>query len=386
MAITYIVGNPGSGKTYFAVNQIYEYFVLPTLPNKRILGFEIKRKLKIFDYLYCYTNINGLKFDISDKLISFDFDIFYLNLTHLYNLYNQGLNDDELNIKANELNLFKVMFVIDEAHNFLKNKDDKILIWWLTYHRHLHQEIIFITQDLSLISNEYKRIAEFFYKALDSGKRIYKNSLRYVQFSSYKLYQKDIVTRFSLSLNKEVFSLYKSGDNKPNKSFFLKVFTFLLFSILTLIFCFYIFISFFKSDEIKENNISKESNINLNLNISPNTIKDKSENNLFSNLELIDGSLKDLPLKNVDINNSSVYKILCIDTTCHIDDKNQNFMHFPLEYFHFILNEFPPIYHYKNKVNKGYQHFIIFNFEVFNNLKKGVLKNEKNTSFTRSLF
>ncbi|EIX7887894.1 zonula occludens toxin, partial [Campylobacter jejuni] len=46
MAITYIVGNPGSGKTYFAVNQIYEYFVLPTLPNKRILGFEIKRKLK----------------------------------------------------------------------------------------------------------------------------------------------------------------------------------------------------------------------------------------------------------------------------------------------------------------------------------------------------
>ncbi|ECR1306136.1 hypothetical protein F0Y29_08495, partial [Campylobacter jejuni] len=101
MAITYIVGNPGSGKTYFAVNQIYEYFVLPTLPNKRILGFEIKRKLKIFDYLYCYTNINGLKFDISDKLISFDFDIFYLNLTHLYNLYNQGLNDDELNIKAN---------------------------------------------------------------------------------------------------------------------------------------------------------------------------------------------------------------------------------------------------------------------------------------------
>lgn len=35
MAITYIVGNPGSGKTYFAVNKLYEYFVEPTLKNKK---------------------------------------------------------------------------------------------------------------------------------------------------------------------------------------------------------------------------------------------------------------------------------------------------------------------------------------------------------------
>lgn len=162
MAITYIVGNPGSGKTYFAVHKIYEFFIEPKLPVKKIFGFKLKRKLKNFDYLYCYTNINGLDFSISNKLLSFDFDVFYLCLIELYNLYNQGVNDDTLNLKANELKLFKIMLIIDEAHNILKNKDDKILIWWLTYHRHLHQEIIFITQDLSLISSEYKRIAEFF--------------------------------------------------------------------------------------------------------------------------------------------------------------------------------------------------------------------------------
>lgn len=229
MAITYIVGNPGSGKTYFAVNKLYEYFVEPTLKNKKILGFEIKRKIKTFDYLYCYTNINGLKFDISNKLLKFDFDVFYLYLSELYNLYSNSANDDEINIKANELKLFKLMFIIDEIHNVFKNKDDKILIWWLTYHRHIHQEIILITQDLSLVSNEYKRVAEFFYKALDSGKRISKNSFRYAQFSSYKMYGKDLVFRFSLKANQEVFNLYQSGKSSSNKSFLLKFLFLLLF-------------------------------------------------------------------------------------------------------------------------------------------------------------
>lgn len=243
MAIAYIVGNPGSGKTYFAVNKLYEYFVEPTLKNKKILGFEIKRKIKTFDYLYCYTNINGLKFDISNKLLKFDFDVFYLYLSELYNLYSNSANDDEINIKANELKLFKSMFIIDEIHNVFKNKDDKILIWWLTYHRHIHQEIILITQDLSLVSNEYKRVAEFFYKALDSGKRISKNSFRYAQFSSYKMYGKDLVFRFSLKANQEVFNLYQSGKSSSNKSFFTKIFIFAFISFFSFNF---IFLYFFK--------------------------------------------------------------------------------------------------------------------------------------------
>lgn len=126
MAITYIVGNPGSGKTYLAVYRLYEYFVLPKLPAKKFLGFELKRKIKNFDYLYCYTNINEFDFSIDERIIKFDFDLMYLNLSELYRLHSQGLSDTELSFKANELKLFKVMFVLDEVHNFFKEKDDKV--------------------------------------------------------------------------------------------------------------------------------------------------------------------------------------------------------------------------------------------------------------------
>ena len=33
MSLTYIVGNPGSGKTYFAVNKLYEYFIREPKPT-----------------------------------------------------------------------------------------------------------------------------------------------------------------------------------------------------------------------------------------------------------------------------------------------------------------------------------------------------------------
>ena len=386
MAITYIVGNPGSGKTYYAVNMIYEYFVEPFLPEKKILGLKFKRKIKNFNYSCCYSNINGLKFEISDKLIPFDFDKFYLDLNVLFDFYHSGACDDDLNSRAKELKLFNALFIIDEAHNILKNKDDKVLVWWLTYHRHMFQEIIFITQDLSLISNEYKRVAEFFFKALNSTNRFSKNSLRYVQFSSYKLFQKDIISRFSLRLKKEVFELYKSGDNKNFNLFFKKIMIFFTISLIILFSVFYYFMSIFsvKSDK----NLSIENKVNTSENL--NTFSNKNDNlqdNVFSNLKLFNND-DNLSLKSEKIDiNSNIFKITCVDVICRINDKDENsYIDFPKDYFLKLLDDYPPIYHFKQKIYKGNEHFIVFDKNVFENLKKGVKKNEKDTNNSLSLF
>lgn len=374
MAITYIVGNPGSGKTYFAVHKIYEFFIEPNLPVKKIFGFKLKRKLKNFDYLYCYTNINGLDFSISNKLLSFDFDVFYLCLIELYNLYNQGVNDDTLNLKANELKLFKIMLIIDEAHNILKNKDDKILIWWLTYHRHLHQEIIFITQDLSLISSEYKRIAEFFYKALDSGKRIFKDSLRYAQFSSYKMYQKDLVPggRFSLKIKQDVFSLYESGRSNSNPSFFSRIFLYFFSSLVFFFIVFYYFFNYFSDKSPPQTNSTMQTKSSI-----------LQEQNL-SDFNISMGA-NDL---NYSLNTSQIkldsffYKVNCFSNFCSITDKDDNaYMDIPLSYFNFLINQNKPLYHHKDRIFKGYSHFLFFENSIFENLKKGV-KDEKSNSFS----
>lgn len=380
MAITYIVGNPGSGKTYFAVYKIYEFFVVPTLPDPKIFGFKIKRKTKAFDYSYCYSNINGLKFTISQKLLPFDFEVFYLNLIVLYNLYNQNVSDDQLNLKANELKLFKAMFIIDEAHNILKNKDDKILVWWLTYHRHLHQEIIFITQDLSLISNEYKRIAEFFYKALDSGKRIFKSSLRYVQFSSYKMYQKDLVPggKFSLRTRQEVFDLYQSGQKQSGTPFLRRIFIFLFSSLFFLGIVFYYFLSYFTDTTLPETNSSTPVNFQ---NYQDSSLGD------FQISRGVSDSNYNSPSSNSNFKlDSFFYRVVCFSDFCSIHDKDGNFYaQIPIDFFNFAIDKNKPLYHHKDRIFKGYIHFLFFEKSIFENLKKGV-KDEKGGNFSLSKF
>lgn len=382
MAISYIIGNPGSGKTYFAVFKLYEYFIVPKLPKKKILGFELKTKVKEFNYLWCYTNINQFNFSVDERLLKFDFELFYLSLCELYRLYSNGASDEELNFKANELKLFRVMFVIDEVHNIFKNKDDKVLVWWLTYHRHMHQELIFITQDLSLISNEYKRIAEFFYKALDSSKRLFKTKLRYVQFSSYKMYKKDLVPggAFSLPLNKEVFNLYQSGKDSTAKPFIHKIVITISILSLVLILAFFWFKSFFVAES--DNNISLETNLTT-LKIDENS---SSLNKALSSLN--DFNISHLQIepfnkksKKISDNNASIYLVTCSGSYCKIRDKDDNaFLDIPRPYFMELLNDTEPIYKFVDD-NSGLvkKYFIVYENAIFENLKKGV-KNEKTTS------
>lgn len=366
--ITYIVGNPGSGKTYYAVFKIYQLFIFK--PKDTFLSKVIKPE-KQKEYLYCYTNINGFKFELDDKFIKFDYEKFYSDLEVLYLLYMDKVGDDVLNEKAKELNLHNVLIILDEAHNFLKAKEDNILVWWLTYHRHLYQDIMLITQDLSLISNEYKRIAEHFVKAVDSSKRLFKNKFRYMLYGSYKMYQKDVMQKFHVLYLKEVFNLYHSGQNASQKSFVRKFLYVSLFLFITLSIYFYFFVKSFNSDESADSSAPAP---DTQSNQPIETASDNSTKALF----------------NASVPNPNeppigyIYQIYCFYDRCSI--QNGSYDHFDQRYLNFIFLRSPPKFNVRSFKGKGITYFFVgFDKPVFDNLKKEELNNEKN-SFSSAIY
>lgn len=296
MAISYIVGIPGSGKTYYAVYKIYKEFLQEekrTLKDKIFKTPQVKKESR-YNILYC--NINQFKFEKHNKFTPFISNEFKMKLDFLYSVYlaTDGKDDNVLIEKSKELNLYKALIVIDECHNFLDDKEDATLKWWLTYHRHLYQDIILITQDLSLVSTGYKSIAEYFYKAMPSAVRLFKNRFRYLQYTSSKLYAKDIVSKKGehIPILKEIFELYHSGDKTSDKSVVRK---FLYMSIMFFILAFFalqLYLKYLTGDSIQKQEQVKE----INNNYVPKVEKQPFENkNLF------------------------IYKFFCVDGFCNLD-------------------------------------------------------------------
>lgn len=210
--ITFLLGRPGSGKSYYAVDKIFNNF--STSPNAV--------KDKKFKYDICYTNINEFNFDKVDNVFPLDFDDLKVKLTLLHNLYKKKATDEELIEKCKEFNILNALFVIDEAHNFFDVRD-AVLVWWLSYHRHLYHEIILITQNLALIESKYKSFSEFFYDALPASLTFDKRFFIYRIYCSSRLNSASKAGTFKLKRNVEVFDLYKSGDVVSAPNVILKV-------------------------------------------------------------------------------------------------------------------------------------------------------------------
>lgn len=261
MAISYIVGIPRSGKSYLAVYHLWQNFIYKPKENKflKFLKKDLKQKK---DYISCYTNINEFNFSASNKIFPLDFISLHSNLKYLYDMYKNGSEDYELIEQSKEFNIYKTLFILDECHNFLTDKEDKVITWWLTYHGHLYQDIYLITQNLDLVSKEYKKIAEFFYMAVEPSKRLNTKKFRYVQFTSYKMFQKDVVRGggYNLPQVQEVFDLYKSGDENLSKSVVQK---YIKISFLLIFILFVSLYFFFKQFDTKheEPKITLKSNI-----------------------------------------------------------------------------------------------------------------------------
>ncbi len=110
------------------------------------------------------------------------------------------------------------LLVIDEAQTFFGDKNT-LLSWFLSYHRHLFFDIIFITQSYNLIHYTYHKMIEEFHHAIPASRTLGGS----FQFK----YQKHMSVPFNaftghgnifLQHDKKVFKLYKSGDRVRTSS------------------------------------------------------------------------------------------------------------------------------------------------------------------------
>ena len=365
--ITYLVGNPGSGKTYYAVFKIYQLFLFK--PASGFLSKFIKPE-KQKEYTYCYTNINEFKFDLCDKFIKFDFDKFYADMSILHALYISKVTDAELNERAKELNLSGVFIVLDEAHNFFTKKGDEILTWWLTYHAHLFQDIWLISQDLSLIDTGYKAVAEYFYRAVEPARRLITNRLRYQQFISYRMNQNDMIKGggFTLPALNEVFDLYVAGSKEKGSSIVVKFFG---LAVVLCVFCFlafYRFYSLFKPADEPAPAPDTQSN---------QPIETGSSNSTKALFNASNPNSNEPPI-------GYIYQIYCFYDRCSI--QNGTYDHFDQRYLNFIFLRSPPKFSVRSFKGKGITYFFVgFDKPVFDNLKKEELNNEK-SSFSSAIY
>jgi len=239
--ITWIAGKPRSGKTFFAVKKLNDI-----LYEKEV------------SYSYVFTNVGGLKYDKLNDIASeqnknllyrpLKFSKLYIHLKALYKIaVIDELDDEYLLDYCFDHDLNNALIVIDEFHNFF-NKQDKILIWWLTYHGHLFQDIFLITQNKALVASCYRQIPEYFTKALPASHRVQADSLRYEEYSDYANSKAELIRSFSLKTDPKIFNLYKSGDVKKPKLFLWKKILGFAFTILIVIGLFYGMLQYFSPD------------------------------------------------------------------------------------------------------------------------------------------
>lgn len=238
--ITFITGVPGSGKSYKAVYSIYNNFSSSKNAKK-----DIKK-----DFLNCYTNINQFKFKSLENVFLLDIDHLKQNLSVLHDLYKQKESDETLIEKCKEFHIYKSLFVIDEAHNIF-DTNNPVLIWWLSYHRHLYHDIYLITQNLSLIHTKYKSFSEYFYKAKPTTLSLSGKTFKYDVFINARMSMTSKSHTEKLIKIDEVFSLYHSGDSVSTTNILLKFYIFSF--IMLLIFGSLIYYLFFSSSNFSNN-------------------------------------------------------------------------------------------------------------------------------------
>lgn len=140
-----ICGTPGSYKSCYAV----EKFVLPALRNHRKV----------------YTNIEGL----SPAYIATYYDLDPVEVEDNLNVLGRVYDDDgTFHEDRDKIRKFydglpmNALVIIDEAQNYFSSRDFKEgfssdLIPWLTKHRHLGNDVVWITQNLESVDITFRR-------------------------------------------------------------------------------------------------------------------------------------------------------------------------------------------------------------------------------------
>lgn len=311
--IEYDLGVPGAGKTYKAVYSLYA-------------NFGINSKLKDSKFIhndidFAYTNINEIKLDSFDSgtIKKLDWDLFYDNLTTLHAHYKDKKTDSELIELAKNYDLFRCLIIIDECHNYL-DRNDVVLIWWLSYHRHLHHQIYLITQNLSLIYTKYKSFSEFFYVAKSSSLRLFKNQMTYSQFTSSRLSQNSKSATIKIPFIKEIFDSFHSGANQQSKNI-LKKFIILAISFFILLIFILLAVQSYWTKDLPKEQIQTPINDPV-----QQTQATQSTNNVQTNETVLNPSI----VQEEPVINLKLFKFICFDTFCYHQQENKNIVEIPI--------------------------------------------------------
>lgn len=210
--VTLLTGVMGSGKSVFCVEELTKF------KN----GTSTYKSHDII-----LSNIGGFKTDYFNdtpyKYLDLNFSKFYATLKALYQIYleyedREDETDQELIKYCKENDFYNCFVIIDEAHHFFDNQD-KIKIWYLTYHRHLAHNIFLITQNKMLLHTKYRQLPELYLKALPSTKKVSKD-FKYNTYSEFVM--KDKIETITIINRPELFEMFTSGNFTKQKSYALK--------------------------------------------------------------------------------------------------------------------------------------------------------------------
>ena len=149
-------------------------------------------------------------------------------------------SDAQLLPYADFVGLAYKLFIIDEAKDYFGEKH-KALDWWLSYHRHMKQDIILLTQNAGQIDLVYKGHTKIWWKAIASDFKINPNVMKYKTYQTSRLAKTGYVSTKNVPLIEDVFDLYGSGANETSKSLVLPF----LLTAAALIVSIIIFLTFF---------------------------------------------------------------------------------------------------------------------------------------------
>lgn len=179
--ITLYSGIPGSGKSY---KMVYD---LNDLHNK----------------FYVVHNVDGLKPDLLG-----DYGVNFISYCETEGMLVEDFFSKEYQIKFTEAVREKysrnVLVVIDEAQEWF-DKNKKNLKMWLSYHRHLNQEIWLVAHRSTNLPSIYRSFIEVEYRAKSGS---------ILSIPGYFLYNRIVagerVGYIFAKKKKEIFSLYRS--------------------------------------------------------------------------------------------------------------------------------------------------------------------------------
>lgn len=356
MAITCITGIPGSGKSYYCAYLLYKSLIhveKETKLSSFLNRFAQKKLQKKYDV--AYTNLNQFSFSMSPLIKPFVYEAIYMHLINLHKMYIAKKTDDELILYAKANNLLNAIFIIDECQNFF-SEDNSILTWWFTYHRHLHQDIILITQNFDLVFKGYTKLGEFFYKLAKPSARFFSNKFKCIQYNSYQCYEKDKIGTFLIPMLPEVYGMYVSGASNNAPSQVKKYFT---YALVLLIFTMIIFFYFLSSLQPEKKSVPKSSQTS--------ELSDTSKNN-----STVHNRKKDVQLNSLDDENLTVlFDVKCIEALCRYDGVD-----FPRALLTKITRDTKPDFVTSFKTATYTQYYLMLPQKTFNFLQK----NDSNTS------